>query len=202
VKAGIANQTTFIICADHGFSGAEYQLNVAAYVTEAGLQDKIRLYPTGSGMFVRQLPSFVPAQDQPRLQKMFARLREDPHIIHIYDSNEFPKLGLPRFEDSSRLRGQFMILSDIDTYLAASPNGSTSLKHLEHPAYGHGSLPQYGRMYPMLVLSGSGVKHGTRIGHVHNVDVAPTVCRLLGLPAMPVEGHVLEEALSDTATRP
>ncbi len=202
VEAGIANETTFIICADHGFSGAEYQLNIAAYVAEAGLRDKVRLYATGSGMFIRQLPSFVSGQDQPKLEKMFTRLQEDPHIIHIYKSSEFPKLGLPRFEDSSRVRGQFLILSDIDTYLADSPNGETSLKHLEHPAFGHGSLPQYGRMYPMLVLSGTGVKQGIRIGHVHNVDVAPTICRLLGLPAMQVEGRALEEALSDTATRP
>jgi hypothetical protein len=194
-EAGIADETTFIICADHGFSGAEYQLNIAAYLGEAGLEGKVRLYPTGSGMFVRELPNFVPAQDAPKLEQMFTRLRNDPHILHIYQSGEFPKLGLPRFEDSSRVQGQFLILSDIDTYLAASPNGSTSLKHLEHPAFGHGTLPQFGRMYPMLVLSGSGVKSGIRIGHVHNVDVAPTVCRLLGLPKMEVEGRVLGEAL-------
>jgi hypothetical protein len=45
------------------------------------------------------------------------------------------------------------------------------------------------------VLSGTGIRPGVRLNHVENVDVAPTVARLLGLAEFNTDGHVLNEAL-------
>ena len=50
-------------------------------------------------------------------------------------------------------------------------------------------------MYPMLVMAGPGLQKGIRIGHVHNTDIAPTICRLLDLPALKFDGRILKEAL-------
>jgi arylsulfatase A-like enzyme len=49
-----------------------------------------------------------------------------------------------------------------------------------------------------LVFSGAGVTRGVVGGKASLVDVAPTVLRLLGLPATVLrpDGHVLEEALA------
>ena len=53
-------------------------------------------------------------------------------------------------------------------------------------------------MYPMLVLSGSGIKKSVRIGLVHNIDVAPTTTSLLNLDLLPFDGRILTEALTST----
>jgi hypothetical protein len=50
-------------------------------------------------------------------------------------------------------------------------------------------------MYPLLVLSGEEFKKGARIGHVHQIDIAPTITQLLGLPHLDFDGRVLTEAL-------
>jgi hypothetical protein len=50
-------------------------------------------------------------------------------------------------------------------------------------------------MYPALVLSGAGIARGARLGHVRNVDVAPTIAALLGVAFPGAEGRVLREAL-------
>ena len=63
------------------------------------------------------------------------------------------------------------------------------------PYHGHGYLPDHPDMYPALVLSGSGIARGARLGHVRNVDVAPTIAALLGVELRGVEGRVLREAL-------
>jgi predicted AlkP superfamily pyrophosphatase or phosphodiesterase len=90
-----------------------------------------------------------------------------------------------------------MILPDIDTFLVAdAKDPSMERKLKETPSHGHGYLPQHPRMYPSLVLAGSGIKKGEIIGHVKQEDIAPTVARLLGLEMSNVTGRVLEEALT------
>ena len=50
-------------------------------------------------------------------------------------------------------------------------------------------------MRAILILSGAGVKKGVTLGVVQNLDVAPTVARLLGLEMTNVTGRVLTDAL-------
>jgi hypothetical protein len=50
-------------------------------------------------------------------------------------------------------------------------------------------------MYPLLVLAGDGFRKGVRIGHVRQIDIAPTITRLLGLEPLDFDGRVLTEAL-------
>jgi hypothetical protein len=45
------------------------------------------------------------------------------------------------------------------------------------------------------VLSGAGISPGAQLGHVRNVDVAPTIAALLGVELSDVEGRVLRKAL-------
>jgi len=89
-----------------------------------------------------------------------------------------------------------MVLPDIDTFLTVEPHDSMERVRLEEPSHGHGYLPTHPRMYTSLVLSGAGIKRGETIGHVRNLDIAPTVARLLGLTLENVSGRVLEEALA------
>jgi len=84
---------------------------------------------------------------------------------------------------------------DPDTYIVEAPESSTELRRRCRPARGHGNLPGSPKMYPMLVMAGPGLQKGIRIGHVHNTDIAPTICRLLDLPALKFDGRILKEAL-------
>ncbi len=50
-------------------------------------------------------------------------------------------------------------------------------------------------MHAALVLSGAGIAQNRSIGHVRNVDVAPTIARLLGVELPKATGRVLTDAL-------
>ena len=50
---------------------------------------------------------------------------------------------------------------------------------------------------PALVLSGAGVAPRKALGHVRNVDVAPTIATLLGVDLPQATGRVLAEAYAD-----
>jgi hypothetical protein len=173
-RPGEVQDTGFIVGADHGFTSVYWEINIRPTVAESGLT----------------------ASDQPKLDRFVERLQKNPHIMKIYKSADFPSLGLQRFEDSTRVRGQYLVVADPDTYLVEAPDDSTELRLRRHPAHGHGTCPAHPKMYPMLVLEGPGLKKGARIGHVHNVDVAPTICKLLHLAPLDFDGRVLTEALA------
>jgi hypothetical protein len=52
----------------------------------------------------------------------------------------------------------------------------------------------------MVLLRGAGIRRGAQIGECTNLDLAPTMLHLLGLPIPPhMQGRVLEEALEGSA---
>jgi len=84
----------------------------------------------------------------------------------------------------------------VETYFVWQPDNDTSRRKRRRPAHGHGFLPYHPRMFPMLVMAGDGIGKGVKVGHVHNADIAPTIARLLGLPALPYDGKVIQAALA------
>ncbi len=194
--AGIYDQTVFVVTADHGFTSVYWEINLAPFFAEADLTEKVKIYEGGWAPFLRLLPNFDKAADMPRLERVFDRLRQIPQLQRIYKSEEYPALGLPRFEDSDRVRGQYLLMLDPDTYFVEAPDNSTELRRRKRPAHGHGYLPTSPKMYPMLVLAGPGLRKGIRIGHVKSTDIAPTISNLLGLAPLDFDGRVLTESLA------
>jgi hypothetical protein len=44
-----------------------------------------------------------------------------------------------------------------------------------------------------FIAAGAGVRRGVALDRIRLIDIAPTAARLLGIPAPPAEGRVLEE---------
>ena len=195
-KAGIERDTAFIIAADHGFHSVYQEINVRPVFEKAGLLDKVRLHAGGWTMAVELTEGFNRGADMAALEKAFEVLRSEGIVRRIAGPEDMHELGLPGYEESEYVRGQYLLISDIDSYLVADPSSaSTTPRRRKTPAHGHGYLPQHPRMYPSLVLSGAGVKRNMNLPHARNVDIAPTIARLLGLELGPVSGKALAEGL-------
>ena len=195
-EAGIASQTTFFIVADHGFHTVRHEINLYPVFKEAGLSDHVRLHPDDWSLWVEKGDTFDPARDSALLEKAFARIKALPGVARIVRPGEFHALGLPEYEESPYIEGQYLIIADIDTHMAINIAGrSTQKVLLETPHHTHGYLPDHPRMYPALVLSGRGIKRAVRLGHTSNYNVAPTISHLLDLGMTGFTGKVLKEAL-------
>ncbi len=92
-----------------------------------------------------------------------------------------------------------------DLYLSVAPgtdvepslDGPTAAEVTPHGA--HILDPARPEMQALFALAGPGVKAGADLGVIRHVDVAPTLCELLGLePPAQAVGHVLSGALADT----
>ena len=61
----------------------------------------------------------------------------------------------------------------------------------------HGFFPLRPKMQAIFYLGGAGVAPGRQVGGLRQIDVAPTLAQLLGIPApKDSRGHVLGEALA------
>ena len=61
----------------------------------------------------------------------------------------------------------------------------------------HGFLSTDPKMNALFVASGAGIKAGKTLATVENIDVAPTIARLLGVSLENAAGRVIEEILMD-----
>lgn len=194
-RLGLSDSTTFIVAADHGFHSVQHEMNVRPVFERAGLTEKLDLNARGWTLSITMKDNFNEAADAPKLERAFAELGKLPNIARIIRPDDFHALGLPSYEESKYAPGQYWVVPDIDTFLTIEDGGSMERVRLPKAHHGHGYLPTHPRMYTSLVLSGAGVKKGATIGHVSNLDIAPTVASLLGLEMPEMSGRVLNEAL-------
>lgn len=199
-QAGLGDRTLFVITADHGFATVRREVNLHPHFAEAGLADRVALLPYGWSLFVRRLPAFAAATDQPKLDAVLARIKKMPEIERVLRSAEYPTIGYPTFEENVHVQGEFLVIGNIEHFLAADPRaGAAVVRSRAQPAHSHGFLPAHPLMHAVLVFAGAGVKAGAPLGHVSNLDVAPTIARFLGLELPGARGRVLTEALAEPA---
>lgn len=199
-RSPYAGKTTFVVVSDHGFFPIErdicpnVRLRQLGYVETEGNQVKSKRawsVAQGGGCMVYVL-------DDEHREEIVARLKEDlaglEGVQAVMTTAEFDKLGqsVPGTDDKAP-----------DLWLAAETRYSFTETHTGEdavvpratPGGTHGFLPDQSEMLGTLVISGFGAASGKTIGKVRNLDVAPTIARLLGIPMQGVDGRVLEEAL-------
>lgn len=195
-EAGLADQTTFVIGADHGFVTSPWEMNVAPLVREPALDGKVRWQVDKWYLWAERLPAFDVSGDGSVLDRLLARLDAAPHIARVLRPADVAALGFPDYDDNPYALGHDLVVADIDTHFVLDADDlSTARTRQSDPYHGHGYLPDHPKMFPALVLSGAGIRAGATLGHVRNIDVAPTIAALLGVEMTDAEGRVLHDAL-------
>ena len=127
----------------------------------------------------------------PRLKAVFAKL---DGVERVIEPAEFESLGLPLPTDNHE--APHLILATGQGY---SFNGELT-GDVIGPATAtykgtHGHLPQPAYMHATFVAAGTGIQPGVRLKTINNIDVAPTIARMMGLKLPSAEGQVLTEIL-------
>jgi hypothetical protein len=148
-------------------------------------------------VYGERLAEFDADRDGPVLDGVLARAAATPGIHRVFRPADMPALGFPDFAATPYAGGHDIIAADIDLHLVFDPSDSSRARRPKARLYQATAIcPGHPAMYPALVLSGAGIAPGKAIGHVRNVDVAPTIAALLGITLPGVEGRVLTEALA------
>ncbi len=174
-EAGLMDRTTFLVVSDHGFKAFTRQIRAAVALEAAGLTGKAWVLPEGGTAFV-YVDEANAAELLPRVRKALEGVEG---IDRVIGASEFPALGLP-LPEKDRQFGQLLLAAKTG-YSFSGATGGPVTSAVPQVSGSHGYLASDPEMKAIFIASGRGVKSGTKLDRVANVDVAATVAKLLGV---------------------
>jgi hypothetical protein len=132
-------------------------------------------------------------------RKVIELLRGKEGVADIIEPAQYAALGLPSPEKNPGMADLVLVARD-----GCAVSGSGAGDEFVVPVTGsvsrgyHGYLASNPKMNAVFIASGRGIKSGVKLGMVDNIDVAPTIARLLGQRLPGAEGKVITEILSTT----
>ena len=197
-KEGIYDETTFVICSDHGQVNIEQTVNVNKkfieqgwiQLDEEGNVSKWRAFCHSTGasaqIFIDEAEPIVFTQ---KVKDYLEANREPFKIAQIMTREEVNK--------AYHLNGPFAFVIEAEEGSAFNYRlDDPFIKAFSNEDYRtsvgtHGHLPTRGSQ-PALVISGPDINPECVIQKANNVDIAPTCAKILGFEMQSCDGQVLE----------
>ena len=189
--AGLQDQTTVIVVSDHGFKQVKNQININAAIAAAGLSDKAYGLPEGGFALLYVKPEDA-AETVQALRRQFTSIEG---VAEVAGPERYAALGLPDPKKDPQMAD--LLLLPKPGYAFSSSKGGPVSVPVASTSGAHGYLNTDPELDAIFIASGAGIRPGTTLERVRNLDVAPTIAALLGLK-MPadIQGHAITEILS------
>lgn len=200
-ESGLRDRTTFVISTDHGFKKVNKFVYPNVALKKAGLA-------TGLGPTISQCDAYTMVQggmafvyvtNPARKAELIAQLKElmagTEGIDKVFDGSEGPTLGMPTPEENAGM-GDLILYAKAGYAFRADAGGDVVAGPAVNYGGTHGYLASDPELDGIFIASGRGIKKGVVLDRMANLDVAPTIARLMGLTMPPMEGRVLEEILA------
>jgi predicted AlkP superfamily pyrophosphatase or phosphodiesterase len=205
--AGIGDTTTIMVVADHGFTLTPKAIRPNVLLRKEGLLTvaaggkiataRMHVVPEGGiGLVYCTDPATAPT-DRRRAAELFTG---QEGVVEVLQPEQFAEYGLPHPREYGPAPDLVLVAKDgYGVSAAADGEAFVAPGSESRVATGnHGFISTEPKMNAVCILSGAGVRRGVRLKQVENIDIAPTVARLLGIAKFPADGRVLEEALVES----
>ena len=203
-EAGIRDKTTVFVVADHGFTLTPKAIRPNVVLRQQGLlqvapggkitEARVYVVPEGGIGLVYCTDPASAAADAQRARQL---LSGQEGVAAVLTPERFAEYGLPHPREYSQAPDLVLVAKDGYGVSAAAEGETFAAPGSESkvPAGSHGFISTERKMNAVCVLSGCGIRPGVRLKGVENIDLAPTIARLLGLAGLSADGRVLTEAL-------
>jgi predicted AlkP superfamily pyrophosphatase or phosphodiesterase len=206
VELGYSGSTDVFVLSDHGFSWHNYGVNLSNDLVTAGLKksadsDDLVIASNGQSVFL-----YIKNHDQARTASVVRFLEQQSWVDVIFTRGKVPLKGTFPLELVHQANPERApdILFTLQWDSASSTSGVPGTHYttvsgksgpMSGTSSGHGGMSAWS-MRNTAILWGSDFRRGTAIRlPASNVDVAPTIMALLGLPGLgELDGRVLSEA--------
>jgi predicted AlkP superfamily pyrophosphatase or phosphodiesterase len=198
--AGIRDRTVIFVVSDHGFGSVMKAIRPNAILRREGLlkveggkiasAKAMVVSEGGIGMVYLTDPATV-AQDAKTVRRLFEGAEG---IAAVLGPEDFPALHLPDPADHPGMAD--LILSAKDGYSFSGISAGDALISGNRGKTGsHGYLSTNPKMNGLFVAAGPGIHSGVKLDTIDNVDVAPTIGRILDVKLENPAGRVLTEII-------
>jgi hypothetical protein len=122
-------------------------------------------------------------------------------IASVIEAPEFAKYGLPQPTATGQMGA--LLLAAKDGYAFTGDVGEQPVVDAPPASLGsHGYLASDPDLQALFIASGRGIKRGVQLDSVSNLDLTPTIARLLNLQMPDLQGRVLTEILAAPVSAP
>lgn len=197
----MAGKTTLFVLSDHGFFPVNYQIRPNVVLRKLGLiqgsgkEEKRTAYCMAEGgacgVYIMD-----PGRRDQIARQLRAELAKLEGVQAVFDAEEFARIGQPTPEQNPR-GADLWLAAKREYAFSESSSGDLTVNKNAKTTGTHGFLPDQPDMLSLCIVSGPGLKPGTKLGKIRAIDVAPTVARILGVDLPTAEGKPIEQLLAD-----
>lgn len=203
-EAGILDKTTFVITTDHGFVTFRKSINANVALRKEGFvktvlgknlapDSQVFAMAEGGACFVYVLDD---VNRDSILKQITPTLGKLEGVEGVVESKDFEtKLHHITAAKDGREPDLVLLAADGYTFTDSLADNDVIIPN-DPPKGAHGHLQTDANLYGAFVISGAGVQQGKVIEEIKNIDVTPTMAKLLGVPFPGADGKVLDEALA------
>ena len=207
--AGIQESTTLIVVSDHGFTTTPKAIRPNVVLRQAGLLTveanklstaQVHVIPEGGIGLVYCTNPGEAAENATKFREMFVG---QEGVADVLLPDRFEEVGLQHPRDYRQSPDAILVAADGysvagtvegETLVTTSTEAKTSLGS-------HGFISTLPKMKALCVLSGAGIRSGSHLPTVENIDITPTIAELLNLEYPHSDGKPLVSALIKTSER-
>jgi predicted AlkP superfamily pyrophosphatase or phosphodiesterase len=193
LKREFPGEATLVIASDHGFSPIEHAVLPNVTLREAGLIEvkgtrvvggKVAIVPQGGA-------AMVYVTDEENRDEVMARVRKAfegaEGIEKVVGPEGMAAYGVAAVKDDPHAP-DMILFAKLGWAFGDTAAGSMAFVDKPEKSGTHGHNPDLPELHATFVIWGAGVKPGSRVGTIENVDVAPTMAKVLGLEMKDVDG--------------
>jgi predicted AlkP superfamily pyrophosphatase or phosphodiesterase len=176
-RAGIRDTTSLVVVSDHGFRAYHHAIHLNAVLRQKGL---LRTAQDCDGWVVAEGgTAMVYVTREDKREEVLAAMRQPVRgVSQVIAPEEYAKYGYPAPVRNGRMAD--LVLAAATDYAFDGAIQGEAVTDTASPGGAHGYLNSDADMNAILVAWGAGIRH-VQTGSKPNVDVAPTIARLLGI---------------------
>jgi predicted AlkP superfamily pyrophosphatase or phosphodiesterase len=202
VKRDYPEGATLLVVSDHGFTPVERLILPNIPLRDAGLLQVTGGKPAGGTVRIvaeggAALVYVLDKTNRDAAIRRASRLLGDlDGVAKVIGPGELHEHGIAEPTEDPHAPDIVLFAREGYSFDETATGSASSVPRRDlHGTHGHDeTLPC---MSATFVAWGRGIKPGARLGAIHNIDVAPTVAKLLGLKLTGAEGKILSAALAD-----
>jgi len=189
--SGIEDDTVVFVVSDHGFFEIVAAVDAKKLMVRAGLRPRdVAVADNGHLTYV-----YVRGGKgrEARVAAAKAALEASPAVERVMTATEYHGVGLPTPSENPAVGDLVAMTTPDHAFRAVKGSGVTG----PYPYRAtHGYAPEHPQNRPVFIAAGPGVARRRQGVRIRNVDIAPTLAYMLGVP-MPsaTDGRVLREIL-------